>query len=240
MAPLDQLLAQLPDIPRWVELRAELIDQSAILHGTAEHGVVREGDGQTLYALGAPSRQILSEALRAAPTAELLAAPESQPHLAQVLGAAGTRASLSRLLHPERLPADGETRLLGPRDGQCLASLPADLRDELTQVLQRGPLAVALCAGVPVSFCYAGAVSETLWDISIDTLAPYRRRGFAGQAVSAMVRHMRGLGRPPVWGAAEDNPASFRLAEKLGFAVVDHLFVFPNPLLAPLLAPQPP
>jgi RimJ/RimL family protein N-acetyltransferase len=44
-----------------------------------------------------------------------------------------------------------------------------------------------------------------------------------------MVRHMEGQGKRPVWGASEDNPASWRLARKLGFAPVDELALFEAP-----------
>lgn len=38
---------------------------------------------------------------------------------------------------------------------------------------------------------------------------------------------MRRLGREPVWGAADDNPPSLALAQRLGFEVVGQIFVFP-------------
>jgi hypothetical protein len=41
-----------------------------------------------------------------------------------------------------------------------------------------------------------------------------------------MIRHMARQGKQPVWAALEENPASWRLAWKLGFAVVDELALF--------------
>jgi hypothetical protein len=40
-----------------------------------------------------------------------------------------------------------------------------------------------------------------------------------------MIRAERALGREPVWGAADGNHASLRLAARLGFVAVDALWV---------------
>jgi RimJ/RimL family protein N-acetyltransferase len=80
-----------------------------------------------------------------------------------------------------------------------------------------------------VSFCYAASVTETLWDISIDTLDEYRGQGHAALAVAFMVRRMARQGKRPVWGAEESNTASMALARKLGFEPVDRLIVFAAP-----------
>jgi hypothetical protein len=41
-----------------------------------------------------------------------------------------------------------------------------------------------------------------------------------------MIRHMSARGKGPVWQAVEENPASWRLAQKRGFVPVDELAVF--------------
>jgi RimJ/RimL family protein N-acetyltransferase len=74
-----------------------------------------------------------------------------------------------------------------------------------------------------VSFCYATSETETLWDVSIDTLAAWQGRGLAAGCVGAMVERMLAVGKRPVWGAAERNAASLALARKLGFEPVDRL-----------------
>ena len=78
-----------------------------------------------------------------------------------------------------------------------------------------------------VSFCYAAAETEGLWDVSIDTLEGYRRQGHAAACAVYMVRHVRDTtGKEPVWGALISNAASMGLAARLGFVVVDSYFVF--------------
>ncbi len=68
----------------------------------------------------------------------------------------------------------------------------------------------------------------TLWEVAVDTVEPHRRKGYAGLCVAHMVMKMRREAQPkePVWQAAEDDPASCRLAEKLGFERADELAWF--------------
>lgn len=107
--------------------------------------------------------------------------------------------------------------------------LGEDLRRELTIAVLRGPLAATFVNGVPASFCYAGAATETLWDLSIDTLEPFRRCGYAGLCAAYAIDQMNRQGKRPVWGATESNEASLRLASKLGFRPVDRVILFERP-----------
>jgi RimJ/RimL family protein N-acetyltransferase len=93
----------------------------------------------------------------------------------------------------------------------------------------RGRLAATLVNGVPASFCYAGATSATLWDVSIDTREPFRRQGYAGLCVAYVIDQMNRERKRPVWGAAESNEPSLRLASKLGFRPVDRIAIFWRP-----------
>ncbi len=79
--------------------------------------------------------------------------------------------------------------------------------------------------GRAVSFCYAALPTETLWDVSIDTLAAFRRRGLAAACFALAVETLSKTGRRPVWGAVDSNVASLQLAERLGFRPVDRLAV---------------
>ena len=71
---------------------------------------------------------------------------------------------------------------------------------------------------------FAGKVlGEGTVAAAIDTAEARRRKGHAGRCATFMVRHMRALAKEPVWQSAEDNPASWKLAAKLGFVVVDEM-----------------
>jgi len=103
--------------------------------------------------------------------------------------------------------------------------LPPDLAREVDTACAAGPVAVSWCDELPVAFCYASSFTETLWDVSIDTLPEYRRRGFAQSAVHLMAAFHRESARAPVWGAVIGNLASLQLAARMGFVAVDTLFV---------------
>ena len=88
------------------------------------------------------------------------------------------------------------------------------------------PMAAVWADGRPVSFCYPVWQTEGWWDVSIETLDKYRGKGLAGAAARALIRHMRGAGRAPVWGALESNAASRALAARLGFREAARIAVF--------------
>jgi GNAT superfamily N-acetyltransferase len=88
------------------------------------------------------------------------------------------------------------------------------------------PVGVVIIDGTAASFCYPVWRTETLWDISIDTLEEHRGRALGSHAVRFMIELLRRDGREPVWGALESNGASLRLAAKLGFQPVDALVWF--------------
>lgn len=136
------------------------------------------------------------------------------------------RAVISRLSSPPlaALTDDVPVRLLRPDDR--LDHLPPGLRFEIGHAREKAPVAVSLADARPVSFCYPCWITETLWDVSIDTLEPYRRRGLAARAARFMIARMREDDREPVWGAMASNLASLELARTLGFAPVDEIVVF--------------
>jgi hypothetical protein len=125
---------------------------------------------------------------------------------------------------PEAPPPGIPTRLLDPAD--ALDHVEPELRDEIEHARARTPVVVACADALPVAFCYAGSETETLWDVSIDTVDAFRRRGFAAAAFLDLAGRLRAKGKAPVWGALDSNQASLRLAARLGFAPVDRLTVF--------------
>lgn len=228
----------LPDIPRWVEVRAALLsgrgEVMALREKPALSFIVRDPDGDLLMVVAAAD----GDAIRAAaatlgPDAEVICAPEDADHVADALpGWRRMRAVLHRLRDPARLPPprDPDVRFLRPSEIEEIEGLTEDLRGELRSAEAEGaPVAAVFVEGRPMSFCYPGSVTELLWDISIDTLPEFRRRGLAGRCVAHVIRHMWTVGRMPVWGALVDNPASWRLALKLGFEPVDEIALFQSP-----------
>lgn len=127
------------------------------------------------------------------------------------------------------VPRDPRARLLVPEDRPLLDRLPSDLREEIAAAFEYSPMSAAFDEGRPVSFCYAAWETETLWDVSIDTLPAWRRRGYACAAAVELIEHFLARGKRPVWGAADTNSASAALAVRLGFHPVDRLLlIFPE------------
>jgi GNAT superfamily N-acetyltransferase len=139
---------------------------------------------------------------------------------------------------PGALPHGGELRLApegSAAAGLDLGHLPAELRREMElEYVTARPMAAALVDRRVAAFCYAPLVTETLWDVAIDTLAPFRRQGLASACFEALAAylgagHLGGGGRRPVWGALDANLSSLRLAERLGFVRAAALVSFVRP-----------
>jgi hypothetical protein len=118
-------------------------------------------------------------------------------------------------------------RQIGHDEIAPLQHLPADLLGELLDVADAGcPVAAAFDGTLPVSFCYVASETHALWDVSIDTIATHRRKGFAAAAAIHLMYLMKQRGKTAVWGALASNLASRNLALRLGFVEVDRIWVF--------------
>jgi hypothetical protein len=231
--PTHALAQRLPDLPRWVEVRDLLMSGDGELLGLTEEPelslVVRDRMTASAFVVGAPAAVAIHAAVeRNAGGGEVIAPPERAEHVAELLpGWMRSRVILHLLPDHGRLPAvpAGEVDFLDPTTLARL-ELPDDLGHELACGAESSPIAATFAGGRPVSFCYAGAVTESLWDVAIDTLVEHRRQGHAASCAAHMIRHMAREGKHPVWAALEENPPSWRLARKLGFAAVDELALF--------------
>jgi GNAT superfamily N-acetyltransferase len=61
------------------------------------------------------------------------------------------------------------------------------------------------------------ALSDRYGDVGVATLPEFRGQGLATAAVALVAQELQGNGRIPVWSCGEDNHASLRVAQKLGF-----------------------
>jgi GNAT superfamily N-acetyltransferase len=226
-----------PDIPRLVETRAMLLRGRCLVRGRAGLGYVIVDLDQALAAvLGRPPLELLAETLTGTEAEDLLVEESGAEHVARALPLWRAEGAVIHDRPGGELAAVPGVRLLLPEEP--LGHLPEALRDEVEDGRAAGAVAVACADGLPVSFCYAGSETETLWDVSIDTLEPYRRRGLARASFLYMARLEAARGRQPVWGALDSNLASLGLAARLGFRPVDRLVVFTPP--PSLDSPPPP
>lgn len=232
MADRVELARALPDVHRWVEARALLLAGACDVfefRAAAElSAIVRDAEQTTLFVIGKPDASVVKTVLRRSPLVQEVVA--GNEHVG-VLGTLLSQWSYStiivhRLRDAGRLTnASGDVRLLDPALIPEL-KIDADLKQELADGAEGSSISAAFVGGSPIAFCYAGAVTESLWDVAVDTVEAHRRNGHAGACVSHRVRLMREQGKEPVWQAELTNPPSWRLAGKLGFEPIDELAFF--------------
>lgn len=250
----DMLARQLPDTARWIYARSMLLANEGDVYGLREgrSGFIVMNARQRLAAVvGEPPAAAFELMLHDAPASlELIAPPTSAACVRSALSdwdaveaslhlrrgswiVPDTQAPASRSDLPSgesgavRGDREHRTELVARDEALNDRTIPEILRSGLEQALPGSPAAVALAEdGVVVSMCSTAAITEMLWDVSIETLEACRRRGFAAACVAALARYMEGLGKRAVWGAEDGNIESAALAQKLGFAAVDRLVVF--------------
>jgi RimJ/RimL family protein N-acetyltransferase len=225
----------LPDLPRWVEVRSLFLSGRGSVLGLSAGGppafVARDADSGQVTVVGCPVHDLIQAA--AGRAREIWTVPENAEWTAAALPSWKREAATIHVLSaPEQVRAvpPGTVRPLGAHELATIPEIPAALRNELLAQARAGTRIMAtVVVDRPVAFCYAGSVTERWWDVSIDTLEPYRRQGYAAQCVAASIDQMAPAGKHPVWGALESNVASARLAARLGFRPVDTLFLFSPP-----------
>ena len=103
----------------------------------------------------------------------------------------------------------------------------ANFRGGLPALIEQGAIAGAVVDGRIVSTAQTAAITDGYADIGVATDEQCRGRGFATAAASIVARRIQETGRTPVWSCGEDNLASLRVAQKLGFQEVSRLtYVF--------------
>jgi RimJ/RimL family protein N-acetyltransferase len=227
------VIALIADEPRWVEIRSLLLSGRAHVEvattSPPAFTVVRADIAQG-GVIGRPPHRAIQ--MMAASAEEILVEPEHVEWVAQALPDwRYESATLHVLGGKPRLPVvpRGLVRVVSRQELASWLEIPAALREELLEAEEETRVFAAFASGKPAAFCYAGAVTERLWDLSIDTVEPFRRQGFATLCAAFVIEHMRAAGREPVWGSLASNVASARLAAKLGFVPADTIFVFEHP-----------
>lgn len=113
------------------------------------------------------------------------------------------------------LPAEIELRIADRSDDFSL--FDDEAMEDLYEAVRREPMSVVADGPRVLSAAYVAWRSEGYGDVSVDTVASARGRGYAAHAAQAVIRAIESEGLRPVWGALENNVPSLRLARRLGF-----------------------
>jgi GNAT superfamily N-acetyltransferase len=251
LPPPREMAELVPDEPAWVDLRGLLLSGRCAVYadGDPRRGfVARSWDFPFAAVAGQPGAGALR---RAVEDAERDGMPDVWEEW-HVLAPAGSAAALAAALPGWRqrgvtlhrfareLPAAAPTPPPGVElqvlpegsaaSGLDFSHLPPAIGHELSlDWVASRPMATALADGRAVAFCYAPFITAALWDVAVETLEPYRRRGLAAGCFEALAFHLGRGGRRPVWGAMDSNTPSMRLAERLGFVREAGLVSFVRP-----------
>ena len=72
-----------------------------------------------------------------------------------------------------------------------------------------------------VAIAHIYAETDLHADIGVSTVEQWREKGFATTAASLVAQEIQAKGKVPAWSCGEDNAASLRVAQKLGFTEID-------------------
>jgi hypothetical protein len=106
--------------------------------------------------------------------------------------------------------------------------------DNMSDFLNIGVAFSVMYDDEPVSTAFATSIIDNVIDIGVDTVPRYRERGFGTAAANAMVEFCLENNCEPLWGTFSYNFAGMRVAEKLGFEIVEHLPCYGLNLNVPL------
>lgn len=214
----------MPDIPRFVEIRSMLIGGDSTLVGQPDGGLIVSGDGSLAGVVGRPTADDLETALAVlGPGSELLVPGESIDWIRGALPGTVPQKALIHRLGAVLPQPDLQDVEIGEVDSAFLARLPDELVAEVDGAVMA---AVRRVAGGSVAVCSAWWLTESHWDVGVDTLPGHRRRGHARACFLALADHMmKERSLEPVWGALADNTASLRMAASLGFVQDGELWV---------------
>jgi hypothetical protein len=225
------VLASLPDLPRWVEARGLLLSRRGYVVDTADGCRMICGRTDRLVV---PITVELSPLLETTATREV---PDGQILLQDVMLPAAryhlpdweAEPATLYTLPPDRarswpLP-QWPTAPLSTAQLEAASDLPAALRDMLIDASAHTPVWAASIDGQPMAFAYAAQSTEGWCDVAVATLDQARNRGLARAAAMGLIVDSLLRGLRPVWGAVKSNEPSHALARRLGFDPVDQLWV---------------
>ena len=128
------------------------------------------------------------------------------------------------LLEPVYCYPNEAVRILTSGDVERLAKAPTEVQGNGYKtheaMLTDGIAAGAVVDSNIVAIAHTYAETDLHADIGVSTVEQWREKGFATAAASLVAQEIQDRGKVPVWSCGEDNTASLRVAQKLGFTEV--------------------
>ena len=137
------------------------------------------------------------------------------------------------LLEPVVVHSNASVRLLTAADVPLLSDAPKAVRGNgyktAADMVTEGIAAAAIVDGKIVAIAHVYAETDLHADIGVSTLEEWRGNGFATAAAALVASRLQARGKVPAWSCGEDNAASLRVAQKLGFTEIDRrTYVIPE------------
>ena len=137
------------------------------------------------------------------------------------------------LSRPATRFANDAVRRLLIDDWKLLERAPAELRgagfESKQAMLTEGVVAGAIVDDELVAIAHTSARTEHYADIGVYTSMEWRGKGFSSAAASIVAQKLQEDGQTPTWSTGEDNWASLRVAQKLGYEEVSQrTYVIPG------------
>jgi len=229
------VLASLPDLPRWVAARGLLLSRRGSVLDVDESCRIVCGrkDHLVIPVTIALSEQLESVAAREVPDGSILLQDIMLPAARYFLPDWNAEPATVYCLPDEKAKGwpvpQWPTAPLTAEQLEAAGDVPALLRDRLLDAATRMPVWAASADGQPVAFCYASHVTETWFEVVVETLEPVRSRGLGRAAAMGFIvdRMLRGL--RPVFSCVRSNQPAQAMARALGFEPVDLLWVLTRP-----------
>ena len=137
------------------------------------------------------------------------------------------------LLEPVVVHSNASVRLLTAADVPLLSDAPKTVQGNgyktATDMVTEGIAAAAIVEGKIVAIAHVYAETDLHADIGVSTLEEWRGNGFATAAAALVAARIQARGKVPAWSCGEDNAASLRVAQKLGFTEIERrTYVIPE------------
>lgn len=120
---------------------------------------------------------------------------------------------------PEHLPVMAGVTRITWENRRLLRAMPAYLEDVERGLDAYAPRFAVVEDGVAVAICNSARLTGRAAEAGVETLQPYRGRGYATKVVAAWALAIRETGRTPLYSTSWDNLASRAVARKLGLVV---------------------